>query len=230
MKDPLISLVDVGFTYKTLSGLFNIERYKALSSINLDIFPGETLGVIGSNGSGKSTLLMMLAGIFVPDEGSCEFNARKISLLSLALGFDPQLSGFDNALFSSMLLGATLAEAQENLDDIINFSELGKFARQPVKTYSSGMRSRLGFAVALHMHADVLLIDEALAVGDAKFRAKSEHSIVKRITSNQTVVLVSHSAAQIKRLCDRALWIDKGKIMLSGDPVLVTQEYAAADT
>jgi lipopolysaccharide transport system ATP-binding protein len=230
MQAPLIRLIDVGFTYKTLSGMFKIEKYKALHSINLDVFPGETLGVIGSNGSGKSTLLNILARIYVPDEGSSVFNAQKISLLSLALGFDPQLTGLDNALFSSMLLGANLKEAKQNLNDIISFSELGEFARRPVKTYSSGMRARLGFAVALNMHADVLLIDEALAVGDAKFQAKSEDAIVKRITSNQTVVLVSHSAAQISRLCDRAVWIDKGKIMLTGNPAIVTQKYAEANT
>jgi lipopolysaccharide transport system ATP-binding protein len=230
MKDTMISLVDVGFTYKTLSGMFKINKYKALNSINLDVFPGETLGVIGSNGSGKSTLLMILARIYVPDEGSSVFSARKISLLSLALGFDPQLSGFDNAIFSSMLLGATLKEAKQNLVNIIEFSELGEFAKQPLKTYSTGMRARLGFAVALNMHADVLLIDEAMAVGDANFQAKSELAIVNKITSKQTVVLVSHSAEQVNRLCNRAVWIDKGEIVLSGDPALVTQKYAEANT
>ncbi len=228
MKNPLISLVDVGFTYGILNGLFNIEKYQALNSINLDVFPGETLGVIGSNGCGKSTLLKILARIYAPDEGSIVFNAGKISLLSLALGFDPQLSGFDNAIFSSMLLGATLKEARDGLDDIMNFSELGEFAGNPVKTYSTGMVARLGFAVALNMHADVLLIDEAMAVGDANFQAKSESAIVNKITSKQTVVLVSHSAAQINRLCDRAVWIDKGRIMLAGDPALVSQKYAEA--
>lgn len=230
MKNPLISLVDVGFTYKTLNGMFNIEKYKALNSINLDIFPGETLGVIGSNGSGKSTLLMLLARIYIADEGNSIFNVQKISLLSLALGFDPQLSGFDNAIFSSMLLGSTLKEAKQSLEEIIDFSELGEFARQPLKTYSTGMRARLGFAVALNMHADVLLIDEALAVGDAKFQAKSEHAIVEKITSNQTVVLVSHSASQISRLCDRAIWIDRGEIVLSGNPARVTQRYEEASS
>ena len=230
MRDPLISLVDVGFVYKSSSGFFSVDKFKALNSINLDVFPGETLGVIGSNGSGKSTLLKILARIYIPDEGSSVFNARKISLLSLALGFDPQLSGFDNALFSSMLLGASLTEAKQNLEGIIEFSELGEFARQPVKTYSSGMRSRLGFAVALNMHADVLLIDEALAVGDAKFKAKSESAIVEKIQSNQTVVLVSHSAAQINRLCDRAVWIEKGEIMMTGDTELVTRKYAESST
>jgi lipopolysaccharide transport system ATP-binding protein len=229
MSNPLISLTDVGFTYKTLSGLFSVEKYQALKSINLDVFPGETLGVIGSNGSGKSTLLKVLARIYWPDEGSIVFNAKKISLLSLALGFDARLSGLDNAVFSSMLLGATLNEAKQKVKGIIDFSELGEFASHPVRTYSSGMRARLGFSIALHMQADVLLIDEALAVGDARFRAKSEQAIVKKVTSAQTVVLVSHSADQINRLCDRAVWIENGEIVLAGETDLVTKKYAEAN-
>lgn len=226
MHKPLISLEEVGFTYRTLGGLMKVNKYQALKSINLDILPGETLGVIGSNGSGKSTLLKILARIFTPDEGNIAFNARKISLLSLALGFDPRLSGRENAVFSSMLLGADLSEARDMVNEIIDFSELGEFADQPVRTYSSGMRARLGFAVALNMQADVLLIDEALAVGDAKFKAKSEKAIVEKVTSSQTVVLVSHSAAQINRLCDRAVWIEKGEIVLSGETAVVTGKYA----
>lgn len=229
MSSPLIRLTDVGFTYKTRSGLFSIEKFHALKSIDLDILPGETLGVIGSNGSGKSTLLKILARIYRPDEGGIEFNANKISLLSLALGFDARLSGIDNAVLSSMLLGASFSEAKQKVAGIIDFSELGEFASQPVRTYSSGMRARLGFSVALNMQADVLLIDEALAVGDAKFKAKSEKAIVEKVTSSQTVVLVSHSAAQINRLCDRAVWIDKGEIVLSGDTDLVTVKYAEAN-
>jgi lipopolysaccharide transport system ATP-binding protein len=226
MSTPLIGLTDVGFTYRTLSGLFSIEKYQALKSISLEIRAGETLGIIGSNGSGKSTLLKVLARIYQPDEGKIVYNAKKISLLSLALGFDPRLSGFDNAILSSMLLGATLSEAKQKVDGIIGFAEIGEFATHPVRTYSSGMRSRLGFSVALNMRADVLLIDEALAVGDAKFKAKSEKAIVERLTSSQTVVLVSHSGPQINRLCDRAVWIEKGEIVLEGDTDFVTKQYA----
>jgi lipopolysaccharide transport system ATP-binding protein len=146
--------------------------------------------------------------------------------LSLALGFDARLSGVDNVILSSMLLGATLREAKQKVDDIVGFAEIGEFATHPVRTYSSGMRSRLGFSVALNMRADVLLIDEALAVGDAKFKAKSEKAIVERLTSSQTVVLVSHSGPQINRLCDRAVWIDKGEIVMMGETDLVTRKYA----
>jgi len=226
MSTPLINLIDVGFSYRTLSGLFSIEKFQALRSINLEIFPGETLGVIGSNGSGKSTLLKVLAKIYKPDEGKIEYDASKISLLSLALGFDARLNGFDNAILSSMLLGASLREARQKVEGIIEFSELGEFASHPIRTYSTGMRARLGFSIAINMKTDVLLIDEALAVGDAKFKLKSEKAIVERVTSSQTVVLVSHSAAQINRLCDRAVWIEKGEIMLEGDTNSVTEQYA----
>jgi lipopolysaccharide transport system ATP-binding protein len=225
MTDSLIALENVGFTYRTLAGMLKVNKFQALKSISFDVLPGETLGVIGSNGSGKSTLLKILARIYRPDSGSIVFNARKISILSLALGFDPRLSGVDNAVFSSMLLGASYKEATKLVDGIIEFSELGEFAVQPVRTYSSGMRARLGFSVALNMQTDVLLIDEALAVGDASFRVKSERAIVERVTSSQTVVLVSHSEAQINRLCNRAIWIEKGQIVLQGDPAHVTKKY-----
>jgi lipopolysaccharide transport system ATP-binding protein len=205
--------------------MFRINRFQALKSINMNVLPGETLGVIGSNGSGKSTLLKVLSRIYRPDSGVITFSAKKISLLSLALGFDPRLSGFDNAILSSMLLGATLKEARQKVYDIIEFSELGEFSRQPVRTYSSGMKSRLGFSVALNMQTEVLLIDEALAVGDARFKKKSERAIVEKVTSSQTVVLVSHSVGQINRLCDRAIWIEKGKIVLTGAPREVTRKY-----
>ena len=227
MTEAQISLKDVGFTYRTLTGIFKVNKFQALKSINLDVFSGETLGVIGVNGSGKSTLLKILARIYDPDQGSIKFATKKVSLLSLALGFDSRLSGVDNIILSSMLLGASFSQAREKVDDILEFSELGKYANNPVRTYSSGMRSRLGFAVALKMQTDVLLIDEALAVGDAKFKVKSEQAIVEKMNSRQTVVLVSHSAAQIERLCDRAIWIDRGEIKLEGDTGLVAKEYAA---
>ena len=228
MSTPLIHLTDVGFTYRTLSGLFSIAKFQALKSINLDILPGETLGVIGSNGSGKSTLLKVLAKIYKPDEGRIVYNASKISLLSLALGFDARLNGYDNVILSSMLLGASLREAKQKVEGIIEFSELGEFAGHPIRTYSSGMRARLGFSIAINMKADVLLIDEALAVGDARFKSKSEKAIIDRVTSSQTVVLVSHSAAQINRLCDRAVWIEKGEIVLEGKADFVTRQYEEA--
>lgn len=229
MAAPMISLEDLSFSYRMRSGFLTTSRFQALKEIDLDVRTGETLGIIGANGSGKSTLLRILARIYRPDGGRIRFFTQKISLLSLALGFDPQLTGRDNAVLSAMLLGATLEEARDDLDRIIEFSELGEFASQPVKTYSSGMRARLGFAVAIGMKTDVLLIDEALAVGDARFRAKSQKAITGRLESSQTVVLVSHSTAEVKRLCDRAVWMDHGRIMGIGHPVEITERYENAN-
>ena len=221
----MISLRNVGFTYRTRSGLLSIEKYQALDSINLEVFPGETLGVIGSNGSGKSTLLKILAGIYRPDQGSISATTSKISLLSLSLGFDPLLSGVQNALLSSMLLGASKSEAKQCLDRIVEFSELKEFIFRPVRTYSNGMRARLGFSVALNMKADVLLIDEALAVGDAKFRKKSEQAILKKLSGEQTVVMVSHSIAQIVRICNRVIYLKGGRVVAAGKPEDVIDAY-----
>jgi len=225
MSEPLISLRNACITYKTSTGIFSYDSFEALIDVNLDIIPGETLGVMGANGSGKSTLLKLLARIYQPDSGTAHYRAENVSLLSLALGFDGELSGVDNAILSSMLLGSSFREAKRKLAEIIEFSELDTFANRPLKTYSSGMRSRLGFSVALHMHTDVMLIDEALAVGDAHFREKSENAITRKMSSEQTVVLVSHSAKQIVRLCDRAIWLKDGQIMGSGKPASITGEY-----
>jgi lipopolysaccharide transport system ATP-binding protein len=225
MITPLISLKNAGITYKTHTGLFSAKYFKALQNINLDIMAGETLGVIGANGSGKSTLLKLLARIYQPDFGTVRYRAKNVSLLSLSLGFNGELSARDNAILSSMLLGASFKEANQKLEKIIEFAELETFADNPLKTYSSGMRSRLGFSVALHMHTDVILIDEALAVGDAHFKAKSENALAKKISSDQTVVLVSHSAAQIIKLCDRAIWLKDGLIMGAGKPAKIADEY-----
>ena len=225
MIAPLISLKNAGITYKTSTGLFSAKYFKALQNINLDIMAGETLGVMGANGCGKSTLLKLLARIYQPDTGTVRYRAENVSLLSLSLGFNGELSARDNAILSSMLLGASLKEANQKLEQIIEFAELDSFADNPLKTYSSGMRSRLGFSVALHMHTDVILIDEALAVGDAHFKAKSEDAIAKKISSDQTVVLVSHSAEQIVKLCDRAIWLKDGLIMGEGEPGRIADEY-----
>jgi lipopolysaccharide transport system ATP-binding protein len=229
MSVPLITLRNVGLTYRTRTGLFSVDRFRALDSISFEIYRGETLGIVGGNGSGKSTLLRVLAGIYTPDTGMLECSdVGRISLLSLGLGFEPELSGVENAIFGSMLLGASLSEARAKLGAIAEFAELGDFMRKPIKTYSSGMRSRLAFSVALMMETDVLLIDEVLAVGDAHFREKSEAALKRKIKSGQTVVLVSHSLAQVKSLCDRAAWVHHGKIMHLGDASETLQAYQDA--
>ena len=188
-------------------------------------FGGETLGIIGRNGCGKSTLLKLIAGILKPDSGSVNHYVEHVSLQTLSAGFDKELSGRDNAILSAMLLGNSHKMAVESLAEIVEFSELGSAFDDPVKTYSSGMRSRLGFSVAMLMHADVLLVDEVLGVGDKGFRRTAEKAILDKINSRQTVVFVSHSSAQIKRLCQKVIWLDKGRVITQGLPDEVLDEY-----
>lgn len=206
LGEVVISLEAIGVRYKRRGGLFRKPDYfQALENINLDIYRGETLGIVGRNGAGKSTLLRLIAGIIKPDSGTITNYGVSVSLLALAAGFDPELPGTDNAIFSGMLLGYTRRQVEARLDDIKAFSELGDFMHQPVKTYSSGMRSRLGFAVAMYMTPDVLLLDEVLSVGDKEFRKKAEGEMMKKLHSDQTIILVSHSEQQIDRVCDRKI-------------------------
>lgn len=225
METPVIRMTNASVIFEIRKGPLARERFPALRDINLDVMAGETLGVIGDNGSGKSTLLRLMAGIYQPNTGAIERATSQVSLLSLALGFDPRLSGFDNAILSSMLLGASHQEALAKLNQIIEFSELQEFIHKQVRTYSSGMRARLGFSVALTMNTDVLLIDEALAVGDASFKKKCEAAIMEKLSSKLTVVLVSHSTAQVKKLCDRVICLNHGRIVAEGKPEEVVAQY-----
>jgi len=217
---PVISLRNVGFNFWLKKSLFRKERFAALRDISFDLFHGESLGIIGRNGAGKTTLLRLLGGITRPDKGTLINNGVKTSLLSLQVGFDPQLSGLYNAILSGMLLGFTKKEIESKLYEIVKFAELEDFIDQPVRTYSSGMRARLGFSVAFHLDPDVLLIDEVLAVGDADFQKKSSRVIKEKIKSNKTVVLVSHSTGTIRQLCNRAVWIEEGVTREEGHPFL----------
>lgn len=205
-QDILISLRDVGVCYKRRGGLFKPARYhQAFEGLNLDIYRGETLGVVGRNGAGKSTLLRLIAGIIEPDSGTMVNHGASVALLALQAGFDAELSGVDNAVISGMLLGYSRKAVESRLDEIAEFSELGDFMYEPVKSYSAGMRARLGFSVAIYLTPDVLLLDEVLSVGDKHFREKAEFEMMKRITSNQTVLLVSHQEGLIDRVCDRKI-------------------------
>lgn len=205
-KDVLVSLRDVGIRYKCRHGLFRMPTFfQALHGINLDIRRGETLGIIGRNGAGKSTLLRVIAGIIKPDQGEIINYGVTVSLLALQVGFDGNLSGWENAIFSGMLLGYSRPQIESNLDAIADFAELGNFINEPVRTYSTGMRARLGFAVAMFMTPGILLLDEVLSVGDKEFRQKAEKEMLRKIHSDQTVVLVSHMESQVDRLCDRVI-------------------------
>lgn len=224
-KEKAIVLEDVGIRYKERKGIFNTSYYEALKSISFEVYKGETLGVIGRNGAGKSTLLRLLAGIIKPDKGKITHYVKNVSLMALQAGFDPNLSGRQNSIISGMLMGQTKAQIMDRLNSIHEYSELGDFFEKNVKTYSTGMRARLGFSIAMFNTPDILLIDEVLGVGDKKFREKAEISIKEKIKSNVTVVLVTHSEHQIRKLADRAIWIDGGIVRSYGEVRDVINSY-----
>ena len=225
--DRILSVDKIGLYYTRRKSIFKRDRFWALRKVTFDLYRGETLGIIGRNGVGKSTILRVLAGIIEPNIGSIKIyqNGLRISLISLQAGFVNLLSGRENAILSGLLLGATKSEIEDRLDDIINFSELEDFIDQPVSTYSTGMRARLGFSVAYFIDPDVILLDEVLGVGDATFRKKSTAAMKKRIKSDKTVVLVSHSVPLLKEVCDRIVWIEKGKNEAIGDAQTITDKY-----
>lgn len=223
---PLITLDSIECRFRTRQGMFRSKTYTALSDLSLDILLGETLGIIGRNGSGKSTLLKVIAGIFRPESGRIVRHKNlSVSLLSLHAGFDPELPGTMNAVLSAMLLGFSKDQALEKLDRIVHFAELENWINEPVKTYSTGMKARLGFAVVIEMSPDILLIDEVLGVGDRQFQTKSKKAMKKKILSDQTIVLVSHAIGDVKELCSRVAWIEHGRLQMVGDPDKVIQAY-----
>ena len=223
---PVISLKDVGIRYKRSGSLFKRKSYyDAFTSVSFDIYPGETLGILGRNGAGKSTLLRVISGIIKPNKGQLINHNVSVSLLALQAGFDSNLSGSDNAIISGMLQGYSRKEVEARLNDIYEYSELGDFFYQPIRTYSAGMRTRLGFSISTIISPDVLLVDEVLGVGDQHFRKKAEITMVAKTQSQQTVVLVTHSHEQIARLCDRAILIENGISYASGSPDEVLSIY-----
>lgn len=204
------------------------EFFTALDRVSFSIQRGEVFGVMGRNGCGKTTLLRVLAGAARAGSGTVqEFSARPLSkaLLSLGFGFDRYLSGRENALLSAMLQGLSKKQAEARLEEIREFSELEDFFDQPVLKYSSGMRSKLGFATAMTLDVDVLLVDETLSVGDDSFRQKAQDAIMQRMVQSQAVVFVSHNAAQVQRLCKRAIWLERGAVRAEGDTASVAEQY-----
>lgn len=200
------------------------ERW-VLSGISFTIKKGEAVGLIGHNGCGKSTTLKLLTKIMYPDSGTIEMNGRVSSLLELGAGFHPDLSGRENIYINASIFGLTRHEIDQRLDEIIAFSELEEFIDNPVRTYSSGMYMRLAFSVAINVNADILLIDEILAVGDVNFQAKCFNKLMEIKRQGVTIVLVSHSTAQIEQLCERSIWIQDGLIKLDGKAKNVHKEY-----
>lgn len=223
----LLRLEHVDFSYRQRHSLFRVSDYPAIRDVSFSIERGESIGIIGRNGCGKSTLLRVIAGIYQPDNGAVVRACKNISLLSLSLGFDPLMSGRENAIIAGMLQGSSRADVEARLDEIIEFAELGAFIDEPIRTYSTGMRSRLGFSVAITLRTELLLIDEVLSVGDAHFKQKAEAVMVNRINSDQTVILVSHATTQVQKLCSRVIWMEQGSVREIGDPESIIQHYEA---
>lgn len=203
----------------------NVERHQVLNNINLNIRKGETVALIGTNGSGKSTLLKLMTKIIFPNTGEITTNGKLTSLLELGAGFHQDFTGRENIYFNASIFGLTRKDIEARIDDIIEFSELGTFIDNPVRTYSSGMYMRLAFSVAINVDADILLIDEILAVGDQHFQDKCYKKLEELKNSGKTIVIVTHSLDVVKKLCHRAIWIYKGEVRLDGDPVYVIDEY-----
>jgi ABC-type polysaccharide/polyol phosphate transport system ATPase subunit len=201
------------------------ETFPALTDVSFSVPKGSTYGVMGRNGSGKSTALKLVAGITKPTSGTIHVEGRISALIELGAGFHPEISGRENVFINGIMLGLTKREIQERFDEIVDFAELREFIDAPVKTYSSGMYMRLGFAVAINVNPDVLLVDEVLAVGDEGFTHKCLDKFAEFKRSNKTILLVTHSLNLIERFCDEALWLDNGHAMSHGDPKRVVGAY-----
>src|SRR5687768_8482267 len=201
------------------------ETFQALNDVSFTVPKGATFGVVGRNGSGKSTTLKLVAGITKPTSGTVKVDGRISALIELGAGFHPEISGRENVFINGIMLGLSKREIQQRFDEIVEFAELTEFIDAPVKTYSSGMYMRLGFAVAIHVDPDVLLVDEVLAVGDEGFTHKCLDKFGEFKRRGKTILLVTHSLNLVERFCDEALWLDNGKVRGSGDPKRVVGAY-----
>jgi ABC-type polysaccharide/polyol phosphate transport system ATPase subunit len=204
------------------------ETFPALTDVSFSVPKGSTFGVIGRNGSGKSTALKLVAGITKPTTGTVRVDGRISALIELGAGFHPEISGRENVFINGIMLGLTKRQIQERFDDIVDFAELREFIDAPVKTYSSGMYMRLGFAVAIHVDPDVLLVDEVLAVGDEGFTHKCLDKFAEFRRRGKTILLVTHSLGLVETLCDEAVWLDAGRLQAQGDPKRVVGAYLTA--
>jgi lipopolysaccharide transport system ATP-binding protein len=216
---------NVCFYYLQKQGYFRYRRYLSLQDISFDLYKAETLALIGRNGAGKTTLMKLMSGIFVPDKGEFVNHGYKTALLSLQTGFIPYLTGRENAQLGGITLGVRRSHVLEQMESIKEFSGLGDYFEMPIKSYSTGMRARLGFAVSFLLAADIFCIDEVLGVGDAEFKQRSHELMKQKISSDKTVVLCSHSLPVVEELADRVLWIENGKMQALGAPKDVIREY-----
>lgn len=202
------------------------EVFEAVKHVSFEVEEGGILGIIGRNGSGKSTLLRSIAGVFSPNSGTIDLKGHSVSLMALGVGFKDNLTGRENIVLSGMLLGFSEKEIEERTQDIIDFAEIGDFIDRPVRTYSSGMHSKLAFAITAMLETDIMLVDEVLSVGDEKFKKKSLAKMKELISDkNRTVLIVSHSIPTLKEFCNRVLWIHDGEMKEIGDPETVLEHY-----
>ena len=213
------------FFIKFLKGNIKYRKFNALNNINFSIQKGEVVGLIGFNGAGKSTLLKLISGVLTPTEGSVTIEGRIAPLIELGAGFDPELTGRENVVLNSKLLGFSKKEIKDRMDSIIEFSELKDFIDIPLKNYSSGMLARLGFSIATSYTPEVLIVDEVLSVGDFHFQEKSIKKIHDMIQGGTTVFFVSHNIQQVRELCTRVIWIDNGNLKADEDVESITEEY-----
>lgn len=240
MKETVIELKDVGIKFnlskekvdslkeyviKLLKKELMYNEFWALRNVSFSIKKGERLGVLGLNGAGKSTLLKIICGVYKPTEGTVTHKGVIAPLLELGAGFDQQYTGRENIFLYGSVLGYSRKYLEEKYDEIVEFSELGKFIDVPLKNYSSGMKARLGFSIATIADPDILILDEVLSVGDAKFRKKSEKKIMDMFDRGVTVIFVSHSLEQVQRLCDKAIILQNGTLIEEGDIETVTETY-----
>lgn len=235
-KEIAITVKNLDIMYKEVKS-FSLKRgelkkisgakvFHAVKNVSFDVKKGEIIGICGKNGSGKSTLLRAIAGIFSPDHGYINLHNNTVSLLSIGVGFQSSLSGYENIYLSGLLLGYSEEQIQDKIQDIIDFSELGDFIYKPVRSYSSGMYSKLAFSITAILETDIILIDEVLSVGDIHFQEKSYNKMKELISDDsRTVVIVSHSSNTLRNLCDRVIWINDGVLMDDGKPEKVIERY-----
>ncbi len=237
MREKAIEVQNLCIDYRNLQHMsihqsFNRKNQKkanivrAVNNVSFSVDEGEILGIVGRNGSGKSTMLKSIAGIFQPDEGTIDIKSHKVSLMSIGVGFKPDITGRENIMTSGMLLGFSPEYAMSKMDEIIEFSELGEFIDKPVRTYSSGMYSKLTFSITAVLDTDIILIDEVLSVGDEKFRKKSFNKMRELILDEtRTVIIVSHALDSLYELCTKVLWLHEGKVHMIGKTEEVLAQY-----
>lgn len=222
-KEKVDSLKD--YIIKSIKKEIKYNEFWALQNVSFTVEKGDRVGILGLNGAGKSTLLKVIAGVFKPTEGTVTKHGKMVPLLELGAGFDPQYTGKENIYLYGAMLGYSKEFIDEKYDEIVKFSELKDFIDVPIKNYSSGMKSRLGFSIATVVSPKILILDEVLSVGDAKFRKKSEKKVLSMFDSGVTVLFVSHSLAQVKRICNKAMILEKGKLIAYGDIDTIAAEY-----